>query len=895
MRGLGRAARLILVATAGLAILPVPVASAARDDAPTTGAARAAAVEPAPRLTVVAPLVSFPLQFGRVSTDGAHVLIESARHPETDSASDAGGVWDFIAQRYVQISPEVVRSHFAEASSDGKSLAFWTEIAVTAQDTDTALDLYVVTDGQIDLVSVGTAASASDATYVADGGAFVIFRTRESLTPSDTNGDWDEYGWTRSTQDVVLLTPGMVRPEFLLATADGSRVFFRDLQHTWEWTAGGATPLGPGAVIDISADGERIFMLTGEALVPEDVDGKVDAYLLTTAGYELLTAGIDVDVDVNVGAVSSDQTHWIVRTTAALTADDHDLTEDLYLASREDVRLIEAGPLGASPVGASDDLSIVVLATWSPLVPQDTDGVGDLYRWSAAAPNAPVLLTSPTDSGRPTLKAVSPDGSRVVIETSEAILPEDVDSNQFIGSDVYEWHDGTVSLLSAGETRQATFIAASIDLKRVVFEASDALVPGDTDSSMDIYISDRDLTPPVATIQGPAGGTSGSTARIRFGSTGNDSVWFDCRLDAGPWAPCLSPTDFTGLGNGSHSVDVHAFDAAANRSVASASTTWTVGSPPPEADTTPPQGSIAIDAGAPYATSTTVTIDTPATDAESGMSQLALSNDGTIWTTRPYAPTQPWALPATNGSATVYAKWKDTAGNWSSVKTDTVILDTVAPTADTPGRSFVSGTSITSGRISVRIPWGGADGTSGIARYELQQQTDGGAWSTISSALTSATVDRGMSTQHDYAFRVRAVDHAGNIGAWAQGAAFRLARYGETNAKVLYRGTWRKATSAAFWGGAAKRSSAAAAKASLTFSGRSFAWIARMGPDRGKASIYVNGTKVATVNLYSPTYQNQRVAWTGNWSTATSRKVTVRVLGTKGHPRVDIDAFVTGG
>jgi hypothetical protein len=221
------------------------------------------------------------------------------------------------------------------------------------------------------------------------------------------------------------------------------------------------------------------------------------------------------------------------------------------------------------------------------------------------------------------------------------------------------------------------------------------------------------------------------------------------------------------------------------------------------------------------------------------------------------------------------------------------VLDTVAPTVTEPRRALVAGTAISSGRITLRVPWSGQDATSGIARYELAQSTDGGAWTSVSTTLTTPTADRSLAPAHTYRFRVRAIDRAGNIGAWAYGSTFRLSRYGESHRAITYRGSWTTVSSPVYWGGAARKSSSTGATASLTFTGRSFAWVARTGPDRGKAGIYVNGTRVATVDLYSATYRSQRVVWVRSWTTSVSRKVTIRVAGTSGRPRVDVDAFVT--
>ena len=310
-------------------------------------------------------------------------------------------------------------------------------------------------------------------------------------------------------------------------------------------------------------------------------------------------------------------------------------------------------------------------------------------------------------------------------------------------------------------------------------------------------------------------------------------------------------------------------------------------------DTTPPSGSLAIDGADAYTATTAVTLATAATDGGSGLSQVALSNDGVTWTTRPYAATQAWTLPATEGMSTVHAKWQDVAGNWSTVATDTIILDTVAPSTTAPRRGFAAGSSIANGAIALRVPWSGSDATSGIAHYELEQRTDGGGWTSISTALTVASDTVPLVTEHQYAFRVRAIDVAGNIGAWQTGDTFRVSRYSEGNARISYAGRWTTARSSAYWGGVAKRAVTSGARASLTFTGRSIAWVTRTGPDRGRAEVLVGGKRVAIVDLYAPGPQNQRVAWVGSWSSAVARTITIRVLGTTGRPRVDLDAFVT--
>jgi len=312
-------------------------------------------------------------------------------------------------------------------------------------------------------------------------------------------------------------------------------------------------------------------------------------------------------------------------------------------------------------------------------------------------------------------------------------------------------------------------------------------------------------------------------------------------------------------------------------------------------DRSAPAGVVSVAAGAAYARSTAVTLSVAATDPGSGVSQVALSNDGTTWTTRAYAPSQAWTLPTANGTRTVHAKWRDAAGNWSAVKTDTIILDTVAPTSAAPTRSLLAGTAISAGRISSRLAWSGSDATSGVARYELQQSTDAGAWATVSTTLPRATLDRLLATGHRYAFRVRAVDKAGNIGMWTAGPTARLSHYSEKSSSITFSSSWRQTYSTVFWGGGAKKSSTAGAKAKFTFTGRSIAFVSRLGPTKGRARIYVDGKLVGTIDLYSSTYKSQRVVWTRNWTTSGKHTVSIVVNGTATRPRVDVDAFVLGG
>ena len=76
------------------------------------------------------------------------------------------------------------------------------------------------------------------------------------------------------------------------------------------------------------------------------------------------------------------------------------------------------------------------------------------------------------------------------------------------------------------------------------------------------------------------------------------------------------------------------------------------------------------------------------------------------------------------------------------------------------------------------------------------------------------------------------------------------------------------------------------------FTGSSVSWIAYHGPNRGSASIYLDGVYKGTVNLYDPTYYARYVAYAASWSSNGSHTLRVVNLGTAGHSRVDVDGFL---
>ena len=114
----------------------------------------------------------------------------------------------------------------------------------------------------------------------------------------------------------------------------------------------------------------------------------------------------------------------------------------------------------------------------------------------------------------------------------------------------------------------------------------------------------------------------------------------------------------------------------------------------------------------------------------------------------------------------------------------------------------------------------------------------------------------------------------------------------ETDARVVYAGKWSAATATNASGSKIKISNAGNAKATLTATGKRFSWIASRGPDRGSARVYVDGAQKATMNTYFASPSAQRIEYSINFTTSGSHTIAIVNLGSAGHPRVDIDAFL---
>jgi hypothetical protein len=258
--------------------------------------------------------------------------------------------------------------------------------------------------------------------------------------------------------------------------------------------------------------------------------------------------------------------------------------------------------------------------------------------------------------------------------------------------------------------------------------ATDAV--GNTDATPASRTWTVDTVAPDTTITGgPSGTVASTTATFTFSSTEAGST-FQCQFDGAGFGSC--PASYTGLGQGSHTFQVRAVDAAGNVDPTPASQTFTVDTVAPNTNLTP--------------VSSPGNDNTPTftfTSTEAG-STFQCRLDGAAFATC----TSPLTTAAlADGAHTFDVRAVDAAGNVDATPaSQTFTVDTTAPnTTLTP---IATPTNDNTPTFTF----------SSDAGATFQCRVDGAAFAACTSPLTTAAL-----TDAPHTFDVRAVDSAGNV------------------------------------------------------------------------------------------------------------------------------------
>jgi hypothetical protein len=206
-------------------------------------------------------------------------------------------------------------------------------------------------------------------------------------------------------------------------------------------------------------------------------------------------------------------------------------------------------------------------------------------------------------------------------------------------------------------------------------------------------------------------------------------------------------------GDGIKTVYIRVKDAATNES-AVANDTISL------ATSTPPTGTVVINSNAVCTNSTSVTL-TLTSSATNGQMMISNSSSFTGASWQAFSATKAWTLATGNGTKTVYVKFKDTAGNISTVVTDTILLDTVKPTGSILINNGACSTN--SRNVTLKLSASDPSPASGVTQMMISNSSSftGASWETYATSK-AWTLTSCAGTKYVY---VKYKDAAGNISS----------------------------------------------------------------------------------------------------------------------------------
>jgi hypothetical protein len=418
------------------------------------------------------------------------------------SLPDTGPMVQSLAGGSYQGNEFVPGAYLAGSSADGSHVVFETGAQLpvapgTTVDTHTSFsEVYDRTGGHTYLVGVLPDGSVpACGAEVGQGVRSAFTETADysygAVSPDGSNivfklgcsGDNPATLYLRENDAKTVPLPGGF---FAGRSADGSKIFTIDPDGIYEYdiATGQTTTVGVGVLIGYSADGSHVYFQedgniflwdngkttqipgTGVPYVPRAEGDSAGGY--PNAGEINRTERTRL-VEVNdMPAVTPDGSKMVFVDFANITGYNSERHSEVYLynADTNSVTCVSCNP--NVPAGQSEaDIRLNQFDAFDPFVPLS-------------------------------LPVVSNDGSRVFFETGEALVPQDTNGLE----DVYEWDDGHVSLLSSGQgTLDSFLVGVGNDGNDVFIRTGDRLLPQVADNVEHTYDARVDggfpYTPPV--------------------------------------------------------------------------------------------------------------------------------------------------------------------------------------------------------------------------------------------------------------------------------------------------------------------------------------------------------------------------------------------------------------
>jgi hypothetical protein len=422
----------------------------------------------------------------------------------------------------------------------------------------------------------------------------------------------------------------------------------------------------------------------------------------------------------------------------------------------------------------------------------------------------------------------------------------------------------------------------------------------------------NDTTPPSVALTAPSSGATVSGIVVVSASASDNVGVTGVRFfaDGAPIgaedtsAPYTVSWSTSAVANGAHTLTAVARDAAGNTRTSEPVTVTVLN------DSTPPTVGITAPAGG-ATVGGTVAVSAAAVD-NIGVAGVRFLADGAPIgaedTSAPY--TVSWdTSPVANGSHTLTAIARDTAGNTTTSEpvTVTVFNDTTPPTvaitapaagATVTGTVTVSASASDNGTVAgVQFfvdgaPIGAEDASEPYAvAWDTTAVTDG------SHTLTAVARDGGNRTTTSAPVTVT-VSHpvVSQVSTRLENTETSISYTDGVTAPGQPAGWWHGSRSRAWSGVTASFNRSAGARATLTFTGTSIRWIGFRAPWAGIARVFVDSAFVEEIDLYSPTEAPQAVVFTASGLAAgASHTLAVEVTGRKNASASDfavvVDAF----
>jgi uncharacterized protein with LGFP repeats len=285
--------------------------------------------------------------------------------------------------------------------------------------------------------------------------------------------------------------------------------------------------------------------------------------------------------------------------------------------------------------------------------------------------------------------------------------------------------------------------------------------------------------------------------------------------------------------------------------------------------------------GSTYWTKGAITAKWSTTTPASLISKFELLVDGqVVATTSGTATSASTTLAA--GSHKVAVRAVHQSGRTTPATTAlTVVTDTTAPVFSTTPKITLRTGTVNATAVPVTLGWKATD-SQALKSVSLLSPTTATFGPTTTSS--SRTAKPGTAST----WSMKAYDVAGNTRASSPSYTPMILQ--ETSATKS--GSWTSRSSTSYLGGKSYSSGSKNASLSWTFTGRSASWVVSRASTSGQAYVYVDGTKVATVDLKSSTTKYRDAIWTKSWSSSAKHTVKIVVVGTSGRPTITTDGLV---